>query len=66
MIIPAEGLAFLISAIIEILLLSILFCILSLKLINDLFSFIFSFKNFSEIDFFNSIYTFNFSFNYFF
>ena len=49
---PAEGLAFLISAINEILSLSILFCILSLKLMNDLFSFIFILKEFNEIDFF--------------
>ena len=41
---PAEGLAFLISAIIEILLLLILFSIFSLKLIKDLFSLIFFFK----------------------
>ena len=65
MIIPADGLPFLISAIIEILSVSILFWILSLKLINDLFSFIFSFKNFSDIDFFKvSIFSI-FSFNYF-
>ena len=50
---PAEGLAFLISAIRENLLLLILFWILSLKLINDLFANIFSFKDFKEIDFFN-------------
>jgi len=52
-IIPAEGLAFLISAIIEILLLLILFSIFSLKLIKDLFSLILSFKESIDTDFFN-------------
>ena len=52
---PAEGLAFLISAISDILLLTILFSIFSLKLIKVLFPSIFSFKDSIEIIFFNSL-----------
>ena len=51
MIKPADGLAFFISAIIEILSLFSFFFILSLKLIKDLFSSIFSFRLSIDNDF---------------
>ena len=50
---PAEGLAFLISAIKEILSLLMLFCIFPFKSIIYLFSEIFSFEDCNDIDFFN-------------
>jgi hypothetical protein len=53
MITPAEGLAFLISAIIELLLLVKLFSIFFLKSINELFLLIISFKDLTSIVFFN-------------
>ena len=62
---PADGLAFLISAIIEIFLLLILFWIFSLKLIYDLFLSIFSFNILKEIVFLNKSIFSIFFFNYF-